>query len=144
MLFKKRFLVLSFFIVNSLISMQNPDSREKIVHDRVLLQCTLGALESKHDPLFESFQIDTPETRAATLEQLRMLLRNEAQSLANPTLLRKNPESDIPVKLNYTIKGHFTRAKINEALLAKWSREHGNLTHISFKQLSDLVSSRLR
>ncbi len=119
MLFKNTLLVLSLVTFNSLVSMQNSDAREKVAQDRTLLQCTLGALDSNHDPLFESFQIDTPENRTAALEQFRMLLRNEARSLANPILLCKNPESDTPVKLNYTIKKHFTHAKINEDLLAQ-------------------------
>lgn len=141
---KSILLMVTLVTFNSLVSMQNSDAREKVAQDRTLLQCTLGALDSNHDPLFESFQIDTPENRTAALEQFRMLLRNEARSLANPILLCKNPESDTPVKLNYTIKKHFTHAKINEDLLAQWSRENGNQNHISFKQLSDLVSSRLK
>lgn len=137
---KNTLIILTLIMFSSLNGMQK-DAREKIVEDRVLLQCALGALSTK---IFESFAIDTPETRTSTLEKFRLLLRNEAKSLANPVLLRKNSELTTLTKLNYTIKAHFKNAKVNKEMLTEWSRENGDQNKISFNQLSDLVSSRLK
>lgn len=140
---KNSLLIVSLVTFNSINSMQ-PGARDKVLQDRCLLQCALGALQSNQTNIVDSFEIDTPENRAATIEQFRMFLRNEAQLLANPILLCRNPQSTTPEKLHHSVNTHFKSVKINAELLEKWSRVNNNQTQISLNQLIDLISARLK
>jgi hypothetical protein len=124
-----------------------PEDKKKILEDRCLLVCALGTLESQYAEAV--FAIDTPEKRSVLLDHLKELWNKEAQLLGNPLLATRRGKPLIkcsiqvqPYRIYYKLDSHTKNARINQAMLEKWSREN-NQTQISFKQLSDLVTSQL-